>query len=140
MAVVSGKPRALDNGVTVELAVWQQMLASGTGALLTSLSSQTFVSKKKKKKKKPPLTVKPVAAVTPFDVVKTRLQMQFSSTMAGMRCAQCYIVSNGISDFISPCPTPAHHPMQFTGTVVRSALEPGTLGSLAVRCRMHSAR
>jgi hypothetical protein len=35
----TGKTWAAGDEVTVELAAWQQMLASGTGALLTSLSS-----------------------------------------------------------------------------------------------------
>ncbi|XP_049770597.1 probable mitochondrial glutathione transporter SLC25A40 isoform X1 [Schistocerca cancellata] len=77
----------------------QQMAASCTGALLTSL------------------------VVTPFDVVKTRLQTQQKRLLSN----KCYLYCNGLMDHLCPCvsnangsqipirmPTPSTH---FSGTV-----------------------
>lgn len=55
--------------------LWHQMIASGTGAILTSLF------------------------MTPFDVVKIRLQVQAKPMASG----QCFIYCNGLMDHVCTC-------------------------------------
>eukprot|EP00063_Salmo_salar_P068219 XP_014043054.1 PREDICTED: solute carrier family 25 member 39-like isoform X2 [Salmo salar] len=77
----------------------QQMLASGTGALLTSLF------------------------VTPLDVVKIRLQAQQTPFYQG----KCFLYCNGLMDHIYVCQYGASctswykTPTHFSGTLVRDS-------------------
>ncbi|XP_070536631.1 mitochondrial glutathione transporter SLC25A40-like isoform X2 [Ptychodera flava] len=63
--------RPIENGIRP----WQQMLSSGTGAIVTALF------------------------MTPMDVVKTRLQVQKKPLFSG----QCFVYCNGLMDHLCTC-------------------------------------
>ena len=87
--------RATCNGYQCDITTTQQMIASCSGAFLTSL------------------------VATPFDVVKVRLQAQQNQILSS-RC--CYLFCNGLMDHLCVCTTGSNQfslssaPTRFTGT------------------------
>lgn len=83
------------NGYQCDITITQQMIASCSGAFLTSL------------------------VATPFDVVKVRLQAQQSQILSSR---SCYLFCNGLMDHLCVCATGSNQfglssvPTRFTGT------------------------
>ena len=87
--------RVTCNGYQCDITTTQQMIASCSGAFLTSL------------------------VATPFDVVKVRLQAQQNQILSSR---SCYLFCNGLMDHLCVCTTGANQfgltsaPTRFTGT------------------------